>query len=204
MKRKALFLSLAILFVIISVIFQDIFSFYLKCRSIRENTIRLHVIANSDSEQDQTLKLAVRDAILDAFGNIDTSVSKNDAEKIISGKLSDIISVAETVISEQGFDYTVRAELTETYFDTKEYDNFTMPSGNYDALRIIIGTGSGKNWWCVMFPPLCIPAAYQKNRININEYYGNSSEILVQKTKYKVKFAIVELCEKLIRKLKIS
>lgn len=191
---------IAALTLVFALFIENISDFYLKCSEIRENTIRLHVIANSDSATDQNLKLLVRDAIIDNFSAADSALDKSQAEDIIKGSLAEIIAEAQEVVRSNGYNYNVGAELCTMYFDTKDYGSFTMPAGEYDALRIIIGSGSGKNWWCVMFPPLCLPAS-QEN-INIKEYFGDSSEILIKKPKYKVKFAIVELYEKIVQAFK--
>ncbi len=201
MKKNTCKLAvIAALTLVFALFIENMSDFYFKCSEIRENTIRLHVIANSDSAADQELKLIVRDAIIDNFSAADSALDKSQAEDIIKGNLSEIIAEAQEVVRSNGYEYTVGAELCTMYFDTKDYGSFTMPAGEYDALRIIIGSGSGRNWWCVMFPPLCLPAS-QEN-VNINEYFGDSSEILVKKPKYKVKFAIVELYEKIVQAFK--
>ncbi|MGN1418917.1 MAG: stage II sporulation protein R, partial [Acutalibacteraceae bacterium] len=135
-------------------------SFEKDCEGVRTSVLRLHVIANSDSQEDQALKLQVRDAILkkgrQIFGN---SSTKQSAEKYIGEHTAELEEAAQAVIEENGYDYPVKVELGESYFPTKTYENVTLPAGTYDAVRVIIGSGEGKNWWCVMFPPLCLPAA---------------------------------------------
>ena len=116
---------------------------------LSQNIVRLHVIANSDSEEDQALKLKVRDAILQ-YGNNSFTV-KSDVEN----RLDEYKKIAEKVIIENGFNYSVEAEYGNFRFPTKHYNNISLPAGYYDAVRIRIGDGAGQNWWCVMFPPLC-------------------------------------------------
>ncbi len=124
--------------------------------NISSEVFRLHVIANSDSEKDQALKYKVRDAILEYVEMLSKSVeSKQEVIEIVSNNLSPIEKIAENVIKEEGFDYDVTARVGNFSFPTKNYGDISLPSGFYDALKVEIGNASGKNWWCVMFPPLC-------------------------------------------------
>ena len=125
-------------------------------RGIAEKIIRFHVRANSDSDEDQALKLLVKDAVVDYLSeDMKTSGSKEDSVTYITSHIEDIEAVALNVIEEQGYDYTVDAYLTTEYFPTKSYGDVTIPCGEYDAFRIDIGENAGKNWWCVLYPPLC-------------------------------------------------
>lgn len=125
-------------------------------RDIAQKIIRFHVRANSDSDEDQSLKLLVKDAVVDYLSeDMKTSSSKEDSVTYIQSHIEDIESVALNVIEEQGYDYTVNAYLTTEYFPTKSYGDVTIPCGEYDAFRIDIGENAGKNWWCVLYPPLC-------------------------------------------------
>ena len=125
-------------------------------RDIAEKIIRFHVRANSDSDEDQALKLLVKDAVVDYLSeDMKTSGSKEDSVTYIRSHIEDIKAVALNVIEEQGYDYTVNAYLTTEYFPTKSYGDVTIPCGEYDAFRIDIGENAGKNWWCVLYPPLC-------------------------------------------------
>lgn len=119
--------------------------------------IRLHVIANSDSEADQALKLLVRDAVLaQAAGLVEEGAGLEEAEASLAGHLEELAAAGAAVVASEGQSYPVSASLERTWFPTKEYDGFALPAGNYQALRIVIGEGSGRNWWCVVFPPLCL------------------------------------------------
>ena len=127
---------------------------------LADEVVRLHVLANSDSEEDQALKLQVRDAVLDrAEDLLAQPSSRAEAEGKLRGQLLEFERLAEAVVREAGYDYEVTAELTDTEFPTREYEDFTLPAGEYLALRILIGDAAGRNWWCVVFPPLCTAAS---------------------------------------------
>ena len=127
---------------------------------LADKVVRLHVLANSDSEEDQALKLQVRDAVLDrAEELLAQTSSRAEAEGKLRGQLLEFERLAEAVVREVGYDYEVTAELTDTEFPTREYEDFTLPAGEYLALRILIGEAAGRNWWCVVFPPLCTAAS---------------------------------------------
>jgi len=118
--------------------------------------IRFHVIANSDGEIDQNLKLKVRDSVLKYISpKLKDSTSIEESRKIIKNEDKNIKKIAQTIIKKNGFKYSVATTLSQEYFPVKTYGNITLPQGKYEAYRIIIGTGKGQNWWCVMFPPLC-------------------------------------------------
>ena len=126
-------------------------------KSISEKVIRLHVIADSDSRRDQEIKLRVRDEILNSIGReISDAENRDEALKILEGKLSEIECASENVIKSEGLNYPVRAKLTKEIFPEKSYGVFCFPAGSYTALKVSIGKAEGKNWWCVMFPPLCL------------------------------------------------
>lgn len=123
---------------------------------IAEKLIRFHVIANSDGEADQGLKLKVRDEVLKYIQPIlKESESVEQSRKILNEKNYEILKIAEKVIKDNGYDYKVESTLSNEYFPVKTYGNITLPQGQYEAYRIIIGNGEGQNWWCVMFPPIC-------------------------------------------------
>ena len=123
---------------------------------ISNSLFRLHVIAASDSIEDQNLKYLVRDAIISYMNELLQSTStKEEAIEIASSHSNDFKQIAEQVISENGFDYSVNLEIGNFSFPTKTYGDISLPAGYYDALRIEIGKAEGQNWWCVLFPPLC-------------------------------------------------
>ena len=129
-------------------------------RALSDNLLRLHVVANSDSESDQSLKLTVRDEILDYVTPLLSGThTREDAEAILAAHLDGIEDRACAVLRSEGCDYPVSAGLARYDFPTKTYDGFALPAGTYDALRIEIGEARGRNWWCVVFPPLCMASA---------------------------------------------
>lgn len=158
---------------------------------LRNSVLRLHILANSDSEHDQNLKIKVRDALLesDIFDNAD---SLETAEKIAQDNLDKIVETAENVLSKNGCNLPVTAEIANVVFDERVYGDITMPSGEYRALRVKIGSAEGKNWWCVMYPPLCIPAACDVAEDKSAEEVFSESEldIMYHPKKYEVRFAI--------------
>lgn len=185
---------------VISVIFS-IVSFAKTSERIRGDVLRLHVIANSDSMEDQRLKLKVRDAVLAEGAEIfDGSVDIDNAVERITPEIPKLQQIAENVIKTNGFDYSVKVMLSREYFSTRTYDTVTLPAGKYLALRIVIGTGEGHNWWCVMFPAMCLPAA-DKHR-EIDTVLDSGEVKLVEKNpKYEVRFKVVELYEELKNKI---
>lgn len=127
---------------------------------LAEKVVRLHVLANSDSPEDQALKLEVRDVVLErAEALLSRCGGRQEAESLLRGQLLEFEDLARQVVRNAGYDYPVTVELAETRFPTREYDSFTLPAGNYLALRVLIGEAAGQNWWCVVFPPLCAAAS---------------------------------------------
>ena len=125
-------------------------------KNISDSVFRLHVIANSDSDEDQALKLKVRDKLLEYMNSLCANTSsKEDAMRIANEHIDDFSKIAKDVISENGYDYDVEISVGECDFPTKNYGDVSLPAGIYDALRVKIGSANGHNWWCVMFPPLC-------------------------------------------------
>ena len=159
---------------------------------LRGSVLRLHILAESDSEYDQNLKIKVRDRLLesDIFSGAE---SLEEAEKLAEDRPPEIIDIAERTLRENGCYVPVTAELTDMDFDERVYGNITMPSGNYRALRIKIGSARGHNWWCVMYPPLCIPSACEvEENEDAEEVFFTEKEIDIMNRpeKYKVRFAI--------------
>lgn len=150
MKKKKLILSIMSIFALLSLFIMS------GANGLDGRITRLHILANSDSYPDQWLKIKVRDAIIE---NTDVLEGGYHKERIDLRFLENIEDIAETTVKKYGFDYDVRAYFTNMYFDTRVYDNFAIPAGYYDAVRVEIGSGEGKNWWCVLFPPLCAPLA---------------------------------------------
>ena len=166
---------------------------------LAEKVVRLHVLANSDSEEDQALKLRVRDRVLErATELLEQSADRQEAEALLRGNLLELENLAAEEIAAAGYDYPVTAELTDTTFPTREYDGFTLPAGEYLALRIVIGEGAGQNWWCVVFPPLCTTASADVPASALAA--GLTQEdvnLITEEPGYVLKFKTVELWERL-------
>lgn len=162
---------------------------------IYEDTLRLHILANSDTAEDQQLKLQIRDKILNKYGEaLSGQSSKSEAAVAAAALLPKIEDDVEEWIRAEGHCYSVRATLTEEWYDTREYENFTLPAGIYSSLRIILGSGEGQNWWCVMYPPLCMDIATEKAPADDGFIDYSKEEVrLISSGKYTVKFKILEI-----------
>ena len=200
---KLLIKSFCIAFVL--TVIYSVIPFQAECEQISEEVFRLHILANSDSAEDQALKLKVRDALLEYTDMLfDKAADSDEAENIARENLKTLQTVAQNVVYENGYDYKVNAQVVKMYFNTRYYDNYTMPAGIYDALRITVGDGKGHNWWCVMYPPLCIPAAEKvESDEQAAEDYFEAEELDIMKNpdKYEVRFKCVELFRGLKEKL---
>ena len=161
---------------------------------IYEDTVRLHILANSDTDEDQALKLIIRDKVLQKYGDIlSASESIEEATERTADLLCDIENDAEKWINELGYYYSVRATLTTEWYETRDYEDFSLPCGYYTSLRIIIGEGGGKNWWCVMYPPLCMDIATENAPADDGLIdYTREELTLIKSGKYNVKFKILE------------
>ncbi len=182
---------------LVLVLTMSICGFDARCDEIRENVLRLHVLANSDTEEDQALKLKVRDALLIESENIfKNCATEQEAVTAAQKHLKEFEQTAEQVIKNNGFGYSVKVEIAETWFETRDYEKFTLPAGTYEALRVIIGEGEGKNWWCVMFPSICLPAATPQNQNFKGVLEEDTAEVVEQPQRYKARFKVVEIFEK--------
>lgn len=129
------------------------------CHQLNDELIRLHVVANSDSPEDQNIKLLVRDAVTESLKSSLQELSDAEAAKIwLQENLETIQKIADDALLRSGSEHTSVVSLCKEAFETRYYDTFTLPAGVYHALRITIGEGKGENWWCVVFPDLCVPA----------------------------------------------
>ena len=163
--------------------------------AIYEDTVRLHILANSDSEEDQELKLKIRNEVLKEFSaELSGFDSTEEAKSHLNTLLPEIESFAEKKVKEYGYSYNVSATLSEEWYDTREYEDFTLPKGYYTSLRIIIGEGEGKNWWCVMYPPLCLDIATEDApKDDAVKKYNENEFVLISKNGYNAKFKVLEL-----------
>lgn len=198
MKKKLLRIEISLLVALIICGVLNINAFSQQCESIREKMLRMHVVANSDSEEDQQLKLKVRDAVLSAGKEIfDGSITSSEAQEKITPHIDYLENVALDTIKNEGFDYGVEIKVENEYFNTRTYDNIvTLPAGYYNAIKVIIGEGKGQNWWCVMFPPMCLPTAVAECEIS-DVLTEDETEIVTETEKYKFKFKIVEFFEEI-------
>lgn len=162
---------------------------------IYEDTLRLHILANSDSDEDQALKLEIRDRLLRKYSE-ELSIATDTEEAILSANMlvRDIENDAQKWIRELGYDYSVKAAVVKEWYDTRIYDGFTLPQGTYSSLQITIGNGNGKNWWCVMYPPLCMDIATESAPHDDAVLDYSKEEInLIKGGKYNVKFKLLEI-----------
>ena len=187
---------------------------------IKDKLIRFHVIANSDTEEDQNLKLKVRDKVVEALTEKLSGVeSLEEAEEILEDNIDYVNQIAREVISSNNYDYEVNTMLSYENFPNKVYGDYVFPQGNYEAYRVIIGSGQGQNWWCVMFPSLCfvdesksdVDSTNLKEEIeNIeakenkedNKVEENTSDLNKEdnnKSDIKIKFKIVEVINDLFK-----
>lgn len=191
-------LILLSLFILISAIsYVDAVS-----NNIADSVFRLHVIANSDSKEDQELKVKVRDELLSYMNIISKdSTSKQEAMQIANEHKEEFTQIAEKVIKENGYNYTVNVQIGKADFPTKYYGDITLPAGTYDALKVQIGEANGQNWWCVMFPPLCFVDVStgivpDNSKQELKQSLDNEEYDLISKTdnnEISFKFKIVEL-----------
>lgn len=209
-----------IIIIICTMIFGGIFfsvsDVYKNQKAYKDELIRFHVLANSDSPEDQALKLKVRDEVISKLNpKFEKSKSLNESRQIIKENLEEVKEVALEVISNNGYDYGVTATLADVNFPTKNYGSITLPAGNYEALRIVIGDGDGANWWCVLFPPLCFidmekgltdenTKAEMKSVLTEDEFnmiYTKKEEELPLKLKFKIVEVIESTKEKINQRL---
>ncbi len=186
--------SVCIAFVL--TVLYSVIPFQAECTDISNEVFRLHILASSDSDYDQNVKLSVRDKVLEYTESLfQNAKSKEDAEQVISQNLPAITEVAQNEVYRNGSNDKVKAEITNMYFTTRHYDSYTLPSGMYDALRITIGEGKGHNWWCVMYPSLCIYSEENRDE-KAKEVFDDAQYDIVKNEKYEYKFKIVEIFEK--------
>jgi len=168
--------------------------------------LRLHVIANSDTPEDQALKLVVRDAALAALAGLEGQAdSADEMASLVAGQLGTLEQAGEAALRSRGCGQEVWAEVTNCYFPTKVYDGFALPAGEYTALRLVIGAGEGQNWWCVAFPPLCagVGAKSVEEAVDAGYFSPEQGELLAADAGiYHVRFKSLELLGQLRQLLK--
>lgn len=198
-KKNSVLLRALICGITLSAIFY-VTEFASTASLVRNDCIRLHILANSDTKADQDLKLKVRDALLRSGDSLFSgSISTENVKDELEESKEKLITAAKKVIDDEGFQYGVDIYLIEEYFTTRSYGQYTLPAGRYKAVKVVIGEGTGKNWWCVMFPPLCLPGFCETDK----QYYltENGSELIEDSPKLEPRFKIVELFERLYEKI---
>lgn len=187
--------------------------------AIYESTLRLHILAPSDSKEDQNLKLEIRDRILRKYAkNLSTCENSKEAQSLVCNQLDKIKEDCKKWLSELGYDYTVNVHLVKEWYDTREYSSFTLPAGIYTSLKIEIGEALGQNWWCVMYPPMCLEAAVEYEEFNppfVSEEktheeifsesentskYTHEEYKLITSSGYRVKFKLLEVASLIVDK----
>ena len=191
----------ALLAGLLCALFISLAEFGYACDDLKTNVLRLHIIANSDSKEDQALKLKVRDKLQEFGGNIFEDASDLDSAIAVAGNfIPQFERIANEVITVNGFDYTATAKVGNSYFETREYDDFTLPAGNYKSLIVTLGEGKGKNWWCVIFPEVCLPAASDAKLSDVTTQ--KTAKIAYSKEKYIMRFKFIEVYENIKKSLK--
>lgn len=198
-KRFILVSALLIIYVCISAVSYT----HAVTTDIADSVFRLHVIANSDSAEDQNLKYTVRDKVIEYMSSISQNASSKEAViEIAKANLDKIQAIASQTIRENGYTYSVNVEVGNFSFPSKRYGDITLPPGYYDALRIKIGEAEGQNWWCVMFPPLCFVdvtsgVVPDESKEIMKQNLSNEEFDLISKNsnEVKVKFKIVEVLQ---------
>ena len=174
-------------------------------KAIYDGTIRLHVIAASDSEEDQALKLTVRDALLEEITALTAkAIDKESGEVLITEHLDELESIAKETLEQAGSSDSVKVTLTTEYYPTREYESLRLPAGEYTSLQVKIGAAEGKNWWCVLFPPVCTSSSKAEEAMAETGFSKNQIRLLTEDEdpQYTVRFRIVEEFAKIRRSLK--
>lgn len=202
-EKARVFLGKAEWIILLVISFLLLFGLWLEREQnvVSDSVLRLHVLAHSDRKEDQELKLKVRDAVLqEAKEILPESTSVAQAETILAKNLERLAAAGAAVVAREGYDYPVSAELKDAWFPTKEYEDFSLPAGEYRALRIVIGDGEGQNWWCVVFPPLCL-ASVSETAVETALKAGMTEQQVALLTGesegYVIKFKVLELWEQL-------
>ena len=196
-KTIKIFVPIFLSFILI---YSYVTPFIKTSESISQEVFRLHILANSDSDEDQSLKLKVRDKILTKSESLFINCKNlNDVINVSKNNIDYFEKLANECIKENGYNYETKVYVDKEYFNTREYEKITLPSGVYNALKIEIGEAKGHNWWCVMFPAICLPAV-SDDEINsiLNE---DELELINNNNKSEIRFKIVEIYEKIKSKL---
>ena len=194
MSKTKLF-NLALISALIFCMIFSMVGFTDSCEEMHENIIRIRIIANSDSDYDQALKIKIRDSVLKASKEIYKDSDSYDlAVDATEDNLDNFLSVAQNTVYESGFDYKVSVDFRKEFFETRVYDDFTLPAGFYETAVFTVGEGKGKNWWCVIFPRVCVGACSDRLETTLSK---DAAKAAYGGSKFTVKFKTVEIFEKI-------
>lgn len=194
MRKLKIFIPIFLILLLISGIAKPIIT----SENISQKVFRLHILANSDSQHDQNLKLLVKDEVLKLSTELFTDAkSVNDAMHIAENNIKAFENTAQQVVEANGYTYKVSAYTDEEYFNTRKYDGFIMPAGEYNTLKIIIGNGEGHNWWCVMYPSVCLSGCTD----DFDEIMNDEEKEMLTSSKFIPKFKIIEIYERIKNKI---
>ncbi len=190
---RMIFICLCVVILIVSALYLwDVLS---DKTVLQDNVIRLHIVANSDEENDQNIKLKVRDAIMHHLNQtMDKIPGAQEAKQYLQSQLPKFEAIAKDVLAEFGITENVKVTFEPNAFETRVYDTFTLPAGIYDSLRIVIGSGEGKNWWCVIFPTLCTPVS-REDAYEVAVTSGLDTSLcgaITGKREYQVRFFLLD------------
>lgn len=194
---KTVKFEIAAIVAFIICVFLSAYNLDRECDGIRQNILRLHVIAASDSEYDQSVKLQLRDVLLLKGSEFfSESKTKQEAEEKILSSVDTLTREANAYLESIGYPYKATVSLGKSRFPTRQYEAYTLPAGVYDALKVTIGNGEGRNWWCVMFPALCLPAA-KKDTDCFEGILTEKEQRFITGEKFEIRFWIVEKWQEL-------
>ena len=193
-KTKKAIINFSLVCGLISAIMFSMVGFSTSCEEMYDNIIRIRIIANSDTPEDQSLKLEIRDAVLEKSKELYSgTMCYDDALCVTEQNLDTLLETAQNAVYDNGFDYSVKAEVREEFFETREYDGFTLPAGSYKTAVFTVGEAEGKNWWCVIYPEVCVGACSARLNDAVSD---KTASVAYKSDKYVVKFKTVEIFEK--------
>lgn len=196
MKIKSIFIPLFLIFTIIFSIIQPVVA---TSENISNKVLRLHIIANSDSTKDQDLKLKIKDYFLENTRELFTADTLDENIEIANKNIEYLEKICNDCIKTNGFNYDANVTVTKEFFKTRVYDDFTLPAGVYNSIKIEIGKGNGHNWWCIVFPSVCLYACTK----SMGDYL-TKDEIDLITDGYTPKFKIIEIIESIKHKQKTA
>lgn len=194
MSKVKLF-NLALISALIFSLIISMVGFTDSCEEMHENIIRIRILANSDSDSDQSLKIKIRDAVLNTSKELYSGTDSYDlAVNATKENLDVFLTTAQNTVFENGFDYKVSVDFRKEFFETRVYDEFTLPAGYYETAVFTVGEGRGRNWWCVIFPRVCVGACSERLETTLSD---DAANVAYGGKKYTVKFKTVEIFEKI-------